>query len=1132
MDATKTYIYEGVVDESVSFLTTDIILKQKKGVFVIVANTIPLLSQWIEEIRTFASMSDDKWECFIFPEMLDEEVGLDEQLFDVHCDRISVVSHLMDLTKNKGDARPVIIAGTPKSLFQKTASVDILTRNVLVLEEGGSYDFNETITRLSVDLGYYSEALCEGPGQFSVRGGLIDVYPVNGEFPVRIDFFGDEVESIKSFDPGSQRTSEKINNVSIFPLVTKFESRVEEGFLHQYLPSGTRWIFRGIEDLEYRSPECFYNYENRPSSSVGFTNAFERKNGSRDQAFVLDLVGRSKLLFSEGKKSEYATETLESFRSFPYSEVGFDRFESEQSERERFLRNLIVWQNEGLQVVIVLNNEGERDRLKEIVSADPTLRSLNPFFVYGYIRSGFRCLFKRRKWVCAGKFDGEKKGVVFVSEGEIFGRYRKRQFKRSRKKRATPIARTDQLLNFTELVDGDHLVHLQYGICIYRGLSKMEFGKSIEEVVSLEFKDEALVHLPLSESHLISRYVGLSKSNPKLGNPGSKNWEKARGEAEVATLDFAAELLRFEANREAVTGFPFPSDSLWQEEFENAFIYKETPDQLNAIRLTKEDMEKSKPMDRLICGDVGFGKTEVAMRAAFKAVMGGKQVAILVPTTVLCQQHYNSFKERMADYPVIIEMMSRFRSPNKQKIIAKEAREGKIDILIGTHRLFSDDVQFKELGLLVVDEEQRFGVKHKEKIKRLKANVDILTLSATPIPRTLYLALSGARGMSVIETPPIDRLPIQTFVKNHDPGIVKKAIQLELSRGGQVFYLHNKVRSIQTVAKKLKLMFPNLKISVGHGQMSERELERVMTEFVAGEADVLVCTTIIESGLDIPNCNTMIIEGADKFGLSQLYQLRGRVGRSKNQAYVYLLLNEQAKLLSVAKKRLASIKQLTQLGAGFRIAMRDLELRGAGNLLGAEQSGHIAGVGFDLYCQLLKQSVAMLSGEELTGNVRAIVRLDFVVNGEPKDSGERGVNTLGYQALKDEERSQKSIESISAYIPEEYMPEPSLRIEFYRKLSFAENLGIVGELKEALVDRFGKLPKPLSVLIHLTEIRCLAELNGVLSVETEGNRLKCRSAKSSDTEYLKIGSRFPRLQKEDPILRLQEVKNYIKRVNN
>ncbi|HEY1107413.1 MAG TPA: DEAD/DEAH box helicase, partial [Opitutaceae bacterium] len=578
-------------------------------------------------------------------------------------------------------------------------------------------------------------------------------------------------------------------------------------------------------------------------------------------------------------------------------------------------------------------------------------------------------------------------------------------------------------------------------------------------------------------------------------------------------------------------GHAFPPDTTWQKEFEASFPYTETRDQLKAIEDTKADMEKTRPMDRLICGDVGFGKTEVAIRAAFKAVQGGRQVALLVPTTVLAQQHLNTFRERMAGYPIAIEMLSRFRSRSELQKITAATTAGQVDILIGTHRLLQKDLVFKDLGLVIIDEEQRFGVKHKERFKAMRATVDVLSMSATPIPRTLYMAMTGARDLSVIETAPTNRHPIQTVVKTYDEKVVVDAIRYELRRGGQVFYLHNRVQTINLVAARLRELMPDITVGVGHGQMDSDDLEEVMTEFVAGRYQVLISTTIIESGLDIPNANTMIIEGADRFGLSQLYQLRGRVGRFKHQAYAYLLLHRHARILEVARQRLTAMRQHNQLGAGFRIAMRDLERRGAGNLLGAEQSGHIVGVGFELYCQLLRQSVARLKGEKTAAMIRANVKLDFVFVGEgaTPDSATAGRHVDGYRAIKDAEDEKNAVEvdRVQARIPSAYISETRLRIDFYRKLAMADGLPTLKQVENDLRDRFGKFGDEVKALLLITEIRIRAEQKNIVSVETESSRLKCLRNSGRRDDWVQVGTRFPRLTAPKPLLRLREIISFL-----
>jgi transcription-repair coupling factor (superfamily II helicase) len=610
--------------------------------------------------------------------------------------------------------------------------------------------------------------------------------------------------------------------------------------------------------------------------------------------------------------------------------------------------------------------------------------------------------------------------------------------------------------------------------------------------------------------------------------------------------DLASELLAMQAARESLPGHSFGEDTPWQREFEGSFVYEETPDQMKAINETKKDMQVAKPMDRLICGDVGYGKTEVAIRAAFKAVMGGKQVAVLVPTTILAQQHYNTLSERMADYPIRVEQLSRFRTRTQQKRVLQGLSEGAVDIVVGTHRLVQDDVSFKDLGLVIIDEEQRFGVMHKEKLKLLRKLVDVLTLSATPIPRTLYLALTGARDMSTIETPPQDRLPVETIVTQFDERVIRDAVQRELNRGGQTYFLHNRVLDIYSVAERLRTLVPAARIVVGHGQMETDELEDVMAKFVNGEADVLVSTTIIESGIDIPNANTIIIDRADRFGLSDLYQLRGRVGRYKHQAYAYLMIPRHAALLSDVRKRISAIKQYSSLGSGFKIAMRDLEIRGAGNLLGAQQSGHITAVGFDLYCQLLKQSVGSLKGEKVKRRAEVQVRLDFLAL-NPGEEGRivepekprkkkaefesevfvpRETATYSYteeETVPDDESNEKPSYRAPAYLPLDYIREAQQRIAIYRKLAQAIDKSALEDIKRELRDRFGPLSPAAELLLQVTELKILASDKDVSALESDGAKLKI----TRNREPLLVGGKFPRVTKKEPKAKLNEIKKLL-----
>ncbi|WOO40942.1 transcription-repair coupling factor [Rubellicoccus peritrichatus] len=1110
----------GVTKAASSAICSLLLRKKAESVILFVGKDLRRLEGFAADLETAWEVLEgaDAPICHVFPDVseLDED---DPRAFEMNCDRLTALTELREV-ESKSSTKQLVIAVTPRSLLSSAPAPNQLASHEIILSTGDSVDFHALQERLATELGYDAEAVCETPGQFAVRGGLIDIYPLNGEAPARIDLFGEEIDEIRLFDPTTQRSREKIERLVIASNVSQ-QKTLKTTTLLDYLPKSIRWIVDEPSALEDAYNEHFNVPEKIAAPFATFATVIEKRKDSKDTWFGLSELDIPSRLFKESPSKAYDTESLEAYRTFAEEDkLGVVRFDSERESRTRFLQQLALWSRKGYQLSIITRNQGEQDRLADIIAEELDLEDFKPRLISGQIADGFRLDYK------AGK---NSRREVVVNADEIFGRHRIRVTKRRRK--LPEHKAVDQALDFSELADGDHLVHLQNGVCIFRGLQKMDFGGKAEEVISLEFAEEITVHLRLHESHLLSRYVGLSKVTPKLGKIGTNQWEKTRAAAERATLDFAAELLRLQAERETAQGHAFAPDSPWLKNFEDAFPFQETRDQKTAIDETKLDMEQPNPMDRLICGDVGFGKTEVAIRAAFKAVLDGKQVAMLIPTTVLCQQHFNTFRERFVEHPVVVEMLSRFRTPKQQKEIKLQMKTGQIDIIVGTHSLLARGVEFQDLGLLIIDEEHRFGVKQKEKIKQLRRNIDVLTMSATPIPRTLHSALVGVRQMSVIETAPRNRLPIQTVVKSYDPTIVKDAVKFELNRGGQVFYLHNRVQTIETVAARIRELVPNARLAVGHGQMEEGDLEKIMTDFVAGRYDVLVCTTIIESGLDIPNCNTIIIEGADRFGLGQLYQLRGRVGRFNKQAYAYLLLHRHTKLMDLARKRLGAIRQYNQLGAGFRIAMRDLELRGAGNLLGAQQSGHIAGVGFDLYCQLLRQSVSRLKGDINAAAIRANVRLDFVILGESRDKkGSSGAGDTGYDAIKSAELGRERIKPIEAALPTAYLGEARLRIDFYRRLAMAGNLDEVEEISETLEDRFGKRPKEVDALLMLTRIRVLAERRGIVAVETEGNRLKCQIVGKRPAKYVQSGGRFPRLTARKPIPRLREIRDYLKRL--
>lgn len=1106
-------------------VVAEIVRTHDAPVWLVVAGELSAADRLTEDILLFAraaGAAPEAIETALFPESMPDGRDMREA-FAASSDRLNVLSRLRSLkTVRSAERRPtLIVAATPAALLQPVPALAAFAAREIVVSRGQRQPFQALLEELQ-KLDYDSEAVCETPGSYAVRGGIVDVYPVTATQPYRLDFFGDEIEDIRSFDPVTQRSAESVASIRLAasPRVRLEPARTG---LADYLPAGVQAIL-----LE-------------PAALAEELGAMAEDGTEQVLPALLDRCARvwglgdldeaSPFFDAGAAEGTWDTESLVHHRRYPNEAlVAQERLQAEEDARQAFFAQLAGWKRQGYEIAFVAPKEGEEKRMREIVSEVPTLSGLDPRWLRGPVNEGFRI---SRTGTTAESdaptslawLPRKAQGLVVVSETEVFGRQRPRR-PAGTARALVQRAQVDQLLDFSELVEGDFVVHLQHGIALYRGLTKLETAAGLKEVISLEFDEGVTLHVPLSESHLVSRYVGLSKTRPQLGRIGSGRWEKARQAAERATLDFAAELLQLQARREAQPGFAFPADNAWQKEFEASFPFVETPDQLKAIQASKTDMERTRPMDRLICGDVGFGKTEVAIRAAFKCVQGGRQAAVLVPTTILAQQHLNTFRERMAGYPIAVEMLSRFRPPREQKRILEAAAAGQVDILIGTHRLLQRDVAFRELGLVVIDEEQRFGVKHKEVFKRMRETVDVLSMSATPIPRTLYLALTGARDLSVIETPPVNRHPIQTIVKTYDEKVVVDAIRHEIRRGGQVFYLHNRVATIDFVAKRLRELLPDLRIGVGHGQMESASLEREMTDFVAGKHQVLVCTTIIESGLDIPNCNTIIIEGADRFGLSQLYQLRGRVGRFKMQAYAYLLLHRHTRILDLARQRLTALRQHNQLGAGFRIAMRDLELRGAGNLLGAEQSGHIVGVGFELYCQLLRQSVARLKGEKTAALVRASVKLDFVFTGEgAADAAGKGRREDSYTAIKEaeEDAGAAPVAPIQARIPADYIAETRLRIDAYRRLALADKVQGLRQIEDELTDRFGKFGDEVRALLLVTEIRIRAEQRRIVSVETESSRLKCLRDSGRRDDWVMIGTRFPRLTATRPLLRLREI---------
>jgi transcription-repair coupling factor (superfamily II helicase) len=1062
---------------------------------------------------------------------------------DIISDRLKVLSAVVGRATTHGESgppprqatRPTAIVASAQSLMQRTFSASALSALRFPLALGQRLDLQDLTDRL-VELGYHPEYQVNDRGDMAHRGGIVDFFPLECELPVRVEFDGDEIGSIRAFDPITQQSCDKLETITIAPageLGLLKHTPNQTASLLELLPQNTLLVLleperltetAGIYARQIPGNDPFFEpWEKILSSKLQPVHITEAIDFNSDDAINLRLV------------------SLDAFRPL---ESRAPEPEIAEQMRRAFFNQMQHWSADGFSLHVLCSNDGERQRFEELwreqfKSFPPTLHAQRSTLSRGFL------------WP-EGKF-------AVITDSEIFGRYKLVRPRRKFHGMAQPS-------DWTELQEGDFVVHVQHGIGKYLGLKTIEASvpasvgelfearpaiNRLQEVLAIEYANEARLYVPVEQAHLVSKYLGAGKRIPKLHELGGALWQRQKFTAERAIMDLASELLEIQAARESLEGHTFAPDTPWQREFEAAFPYDETPDQDTAIEEMKHDMESRKPMDRLICGDVGYGKTEVAIRAAFKAVMDGMQVAVLCPTTVLAEQHWNTFRERMAGFPITVEMLSRFRTPREQKKIVKLLAEGSVDIVIGTHRLLSSDIFFKNLGLVVIDEEQRFGVLHKERFKQLRKLVDVLTLTATPIPRTLYLSLTGARDMSTIETPPQDRLPVETIITPYDERLIKTAIQRELNRGGQVYFLHNRVQSIDAIAERLQKMMSDsdvvgrvtphgepetpprqvtrpttsrpVRIDVGHGQMSEHELENVMHRFVAGHIDVLVCTTIIESGLDIPNANTIIIDRADRFGLADLYQLRGRVGRWKHQAYAYILVPRHMQLVQTARKRISAIKQYSSLGSGFKIAMRDLEIRGAGNILGAEQSGHITAIGFDLYCQLLKESVARLKGEKPKRRPQVTLKLDFLFSargsGLPATTGLRdGVQNRGREAAPTRQEA-----NTLARIPSDYITDTRLRIQAYRRIASTGELADVETLRRELRDRYGPVPREVKLLLQCAEVKILAGHANVDTVETRDDKIML----SQRGVLFQLAGKFPRLTAPKPEGKLTEIKKLL-----
>ena len=1020
--------------------------------------------------------------------------------------RIAVLRRLME-------DREGVVVTTMDGLMDHLLPLKYLREQSITVESGQVIDLDSWKERL-VAMGYERMAQVDGMGQFSIRGGIVDIFPLTEEVPVRIELWDDEVDSIRTFDLESQRSVEQLESITIYPAaevvlsgdqlaagirrLEKEEKTYEKALREQHKPEEAHRIHTIIEELRNGLDEGW---------RIGGLDAYIRYFCPDTVSFLEYFPqGESVIYLDEPARLKEKGETVElEFREsmvhrlekgyllpgqtgllYPAAEVlarmqkpfavmltGLDQklpgmkvnqkfsidvknVNSYQNSFEILIKDLTRWKKEGYRVILLSPSRTRASRLAsdlreyDLRAYCPDVRetdsgngggdntgspdSGNPVAVnavankvrpgeilvtYGNLHRGFEYSLLK---------------FVFITEGDMFG------VEKKRKRRKKTNYQGKAIQSFTELSVGDYVVHEEHGLGIYKGIEKVERDKVIKDYIKIEYGDGGNLYLPATRLESIQKYAGAEAKKPKLNKLGGAEWNKTKTRVRGAVQEIAKDLVKLYAARQEKAGFQYGPDTVWQREFEELFPYDETDDQMDAIDAVKRDMESRKIMDRLICGDVGYGKTEVALRAAFKAVQDSKQVVYLVPTTILAQQHYNTFVQRMKDFPVRVDMLSRFCTPARQKRTLEDLRKGMVDIVIGTHRVLSKDMQFKDLGLLIIDEEQRFGVAHKEKIKHLKENVDVLTLTATPIPRTLHMSLAGIRDMSVLEEPPVDRMPIQTYVMEYNEEMVREAINRELARNGQVYYVYNRVTDIDEVAGRVQALVPDAVVTFAHGQMREHELERIMADFINGEIDVLVSTTIIETGLDIPNANTMIIHDADRMGLSQLYQLRGRVGRSNRTSYAFLMYKRDKLLREEAEKRLQAIREFTELGSGIKIAMRDLEIRGAGNVLGAEQHGHMEAVGYDLYCKMLNQAVLALKGETLE-----------------EDSYETVVEC-----------------DIDAYIPGRYIKNEYQKLDIYKRISAIETEEEYMDMQDELMDRFGDIPHSVENLLKIAAIRALA----------------------------------------------------------
>jgi len=1059
--------HSGTIDgawRSSAALAVAALLADSPGtIFVVVANPADV-SSWVEDLASFAGIRPalfEAWETW--------PVTLNRGKLDP-----TTTSRLRLLQQLSTDP-PKIVVATMAAVCQPVPERADLAARGRKFAAGEVVEPTELAEWLVAN-GYKRVDAVEYPGEFARRGGILDVFSPDTADPVRFEFFGDELESIRTFAAGSQRSLDKRPAVTLLAADAGIGYRVPGagGNLEPAPESAKRGRQKSVPsppDTRHPTPDTrvgFFTDYLPPQSWVALIEPgdlkeqgkhfFERVNDTTG-LFVPQAAFANLLKFPSVTITALPRPSVEASAHLRVESV--ERF-SGNVQRVRDELDAVA-SGDTQQVLIACQSDAEVHRLTDVLKAGKLAQSHRLRLVTGHVRAGFRLV---------------SAGIVVIGSHEIFHKDLLPPGVKAAPGKSSRRVESRAIDSFLDLNEGDYVVHVAHGIARFRGMKMLSRGErgegtgeredddsglspnpsplspAQEENLILEFRDGVFLYVPATRIDLVQKYVGGQHAEPELSRLGGQSWGKKKDKVAEAVRDMAADMIQIQAVRQSVSGFPFPADTDWQREFEAAFPYQETPDQLSAIAEVKADIEKPKSMDRLICGDVGYGKTEVAIRAAFKAIDNGKQVAILVPTTVLAEQHYRTFTQRFAEYPFTVDVVSRFKSAAKQKETLKKVAAGSVDVIVGTHRLVSKDVKFKDLGLVIIDEEQRFGVEHKERLKHLRATVHVLTMTATPIPRTLHGALLGIREISNLETPPPERQPVETRIIRWDDQLIKHAIHREMNRGGQVYFVHNRVHDIHDIADKLKYIVPEAKVVVGHGQMTADELEKAMVTFIRKDADILVATTIIESGLDIPNANTIFIDDADIYGLADLHQLRGRVGRQKNRAYAYLIVNPIKMLTPTAQRRLKAIEEFTELGSGFKIAMRDLEIRGAGNILGAEQSGHIASVGYELYCQLLENAVRSLKHQPPRQAVEVNIDLPW-----------------------------------PAYLPRDYVPGQKLRIEVYRRLARLRDMKKLDDFRQELRDRYGPPPETVEWLLRTTEIRLLCVRWQITSVHRDGRDL-------------------------------------------